>query len=453
MNLLFLDPCFRRDDSNRLRSIVITLFLILLLPICSFAAEVIVDKTSFIKAITDDKHQVLLITRPPSWGKTSNMQQLENFFSPNVRSDCRCNTVIETYKSRLMKEKAIFGHKEIVDKYFGKYPTIFLNFKIRKAGTIEDLHKQISLRIKSLYQKHIYLTNSPKLNIEEIEFCKKYADDHAIFTKEEMVNSLRFLEDMLHKHFGLRTIILVDEYDYMINKYYIAELTSDSTLDPEKNPLLLEIYDIVGKMLGNAIKNNESLHKAIITGTTNIEKLGIFTGIKSFREDSLLNPYLSQYFGFTRNEVIDLLQNANIYFDDQILQDIRSWYGGYDVGGVEIYHPNSIVQMINSYKSRKTLVLTHVRHISLKSEFKSEKKQKELSILLDGGSLDIEADPYVEFREIDSSSDSFYTLLVYQGFLVADNIRKNPNGTYRCSVRIPNKEYREIFERARIVKR
>ena len=433
-------------------AITTILFAISFYPPVIFAEDPLVDKTSFIKAIVEDKHRVLLITRPPNWGKTTNLRELENFLTPNVKSDCSYNTVLETYKARAMYNTVIDEHKGVIESYFGKYPTIFFSLKIKKAGTIEELYKQIALRINKLYQKYPYLSNSPNLNMEEIALFNKYATDYQILTKTEIIESLRFLEDILNKHFTKQTIILIDEYDYLVNKYYIAQF-ADHDLRLKESPLLLEIYDLVGKMLAKAIKNNQSLHKAVVTGTTNIEKMGVFTDLENFREDSVLNPYMSRYFGFTQNELIGLLKKADIYYDDKVLADIKSWYGGYNIGGTDIYHPTSIVKMINSYKSRRDLVLTHVRYISLSSDFTSPKRQKELLILLNGGSIDIETDPYVEFREIDSSSDSFYTLLVYQGFLAATNIRKNPNGTYRCSVKIPNKEYREIFERARIVKK
>jgi hypothetical protein len=265
-----------------------------------------------------------------------------------------------------------------------------------------------------------------------------------------MILSLRFLEDIFNKHFGKQTIILVDEYDYLVNQYYIQQF-SEHGLREKESPVLLEIYDLVGKMLAKAVRNNQSLHKAIFTGTTNIEKMGIFTGLKSFREDSVLNPYLKKYFGFTDEEVIDLLKQANIYYDHKVLASIKSWYGGYRIGDVDIYNPTSIMKMINGYKKKQDLVLTHVRYMSLKSDFSSPRRQKELVALLEGRGIEIEADPYVEFWEINSKSDSFYTLLLYEGFLAARNIQKAPNGTYKCTVKIPNKEYREIFERARIV--
>jgi hypothetical protein len=428
----------------------IAIFAFIILPFHSFAVNHTVDKTDFIKAIIEDNHKVLLITRPPNWGKSSILMELEKFFTPNIKTDCSCNHIIEQYKEQSLYGKTIHEHKELLDKYFGKYPTILISLKISKTDTIESLHKSINSTIKHLYRKYPYLAKSPNLNIEEINLYNKYADNLQPLTKEEMILSLRFLEDIFNKHFGKQTIILVDEYDYLVNQYYIQQF-SEHGLREKESPVLLEIYDLVGKMLAKAVRNNQSLHKAIFTGTTNIEKMGIFTGLKSFREDSVLNPYLKKYFGFTDEEVIDLLKQANIYYDHKVLASIKSWYGGYRIGDVDIYNPTSIMKMINGYKKKQDLVLTHVRYMSLKSDFSSPRRQKELVALLEGRGIEIEADPYVEFWEINSKSDSFYTLLLYEGFLAARNIQKAPNGTYKCTVKIPNKEYREIFERARIV--
>lgn len=431
----------------------VTMFLAMtmLFTLPTFAVDHVVDKSHFIKAIIEDNHKVLLITRPSNWGKTSNLFELEKFFTPNIKTDGSANKIIETYKAQTLYGTTIHDHKELLDQYFGKYPTILISLKIKKADTIEDLHKQINSTIKHLFRKYPYLANSPNLSTDEINLYNKYADDMQPLTKEEMIASLRFLEDIFNKHFGKQTIILVDEYDYMVNRYYIEQF-GDHGLRTKESPVLLEIYDLVGKMLAKAVQNNWSLHKAVFTGTTNIEKMGIFTGLKSFREDSLLNPYLKSYFGFTQADVIDLLKQADIYYDYKVLANIKSWYGGYKVGDVDIYNPSSIMKMIAGYKRNKDLVLTHVRHISLKSDFSSPTRQKELVALLEGRGIEIEADPYVEFWEINSKSDSFYTLLFYQGFLAASDIRKTPSGTYKCTVKIPNREYREIFERARIVK-
>jgi hypothetical protein len=433
-----------------MKKIIIAFFVIFFIKNTSFAIDHVVDKTNLIKAVIEDNHKVLLITRPSSWGRTSNLLELERFFTPNIKSDCSCNKIIETFKTQSLYGKTIHDHKDLLEKYFGKYPTILINLKITKASTIEDLHKQINSTIRHLYKKYPYLANSPNLNTEEINLYNKYADDKQGLTRDEMIASLRFLEDIFNKHFGKQTIILVDEYDYMVNKYYIQQF-SDHGLRVKESPVLLEIYDLVGGMLAKAVRNNKSLHKAIFTGTANIEKMGIFAGLKSFREDSLLNPYLKEHFGFTQREVIDLLKQADIYYDHKVLASIKSWYGGYKIGDVDLYNPTSIIKMISGYKRNKDLVLTHVRNISLKSDFSSLERQKELIMLLEGRGIEIQADPYVEFWEINSKSDSFYTLLLYQGFLAAHNIQQNPNGTYKCTVKIPNKEYREIFERARIV--
>jgi len=134
----------------------------------AFAVEHFIDKTTLIKAVVEDKHQILLITRPSSWGKTFNLMELERFFTPNIRPDCSCNEALQTYKERALYGKAINEHKDILAGYFGKYPTIFLSLKINQANTVEALHKQIADIIKSVYRRYPYLANSLSLNSEQI---------------------------------------------------------------------------------------------------------------------------------------------------------------------------------------------------------------------------------------------------------------------------------------------
>ena len=424
----------------------------ILVVLCFFqisALGLAVDKSHFIKTIIEDPHKVLLIVRPNSWGKSSNLRAIENFLMINMLDNCEHNDIIHTHKLRKLPHKKISGHTEIIDNHFDQYPTIFISLRITNVKTIEELHTQLSNRIKKLYQKYIYVSNSPHLNVEEISIIKKYADDKSIFTKIELQESLRFLSNMMYKHFNREVLFLVDEYDAIVNNWYY-EKYAEGNLHPEPDEVLLEIYDIVGPMIRHMIENNDGLYKAIIGGSTCIPEMHIFDGIKSFREDSILNPNFTQYFGFSKEEIIALLKKEKIWFDDTILANIQSWYGGYNVGGVEIYNPKAIMRMIRRYKQYKDLVLTHVRNIHLKANFKSEKRQKELAQLLDGEGINIIADPNVGLKDLHSTTDSFYTLLAYQGFLSVENIRKKNDGTYSCKVKIPNKEYKEVFERARI---
>ena len=402
----------------------------------------LVDKTSLIQDIIDDGNKVLLITRPRRWGKTLNMSMLEYFFSIPINEDGSIDEENRQEKIAVFSKMNISSHPEAIKAFCGQYPVIFISFKDVKESTYEAIKNSVKNVIYKLYATHAYLLQSQKLNDIDKTLINKYLTKH--FDDAEFNDSFLNLSNMLYRHFGKKAIILIDEYDTSMNDWYAQALAKDMA-DDGSDYLLQQILSLFRSIFGAALKDNTNLEKAVVTGILRIAKASLFSGLNNLGEDSILDHKYARHFGFTEDEVSQLLHDAEMDRDEEAVQNLRSWYNGYNIGGVTIYNPWSIMNYLNSKGELRPYWVGTANTTLVENALILDKFQEETQKLIDGDTVKTIADPKMVFSDIKSSPDALYNLLLFSGYLTADFIQQNSDATYECNVRIPNNEIKGIF--------
>lgn len=295
------------------------------------------DKSLLIREFLELKNEVLLITSPRRWGKSMNMDMIRTFLE--IQS---YNGTHPENNADLFKNLKINAHKEILDKFQGKYPVISIDFKDIKDHNLSDILEKIKDKVLNLYSQHSYLSKC--LNEEnnlftftEKEKLKRFLSGN--ITKSDIQDSLRFLSQVLSKYFDKKVFILIDEYDAPINKCFIRMNAED----------LEDVIELFRGIMGAALKNNEYLEKGLITGVFRIAKSSLFSDLNNIVEYTFLNNAFAEYYGFTQDEVDYLLDSTDISEDQK--QRAKNWYNGYKVASkpdLQIYNPWAIVNFVNT---------------------------------------------------------------------------------------------------------
>lgn len=404
---------------------------------------IFVDKTSFIEAAIRGK-KVLLITRPRRWGKTLNMSMLEYFFSIPVKADGSIDETEQKHRSKIFSIMSVGEHIGVIQQYLAKYPTIFISFKDIKGSSYDKIESAVRNLIYKLYASHKYLLVSNKLDYINKALFKKFITKK--FDLSELKDSILYLSEMLHTHFGKNVIVLIDEYDTPMNDWYANKLASGEEIDSKHDEHLQEVLELFIGLFGAALKDNKYLEKGVVTGILRIAKASLFSGLNNFTEDSILDDNYSKYFGFTEEEVGNLLHKSGNDHDSNTVVQMKSWYNGYNIGGITIYNPWSIMNWLDSQGRFKAYWVGTASTALIENALMLDKYQEEIQSLIEGKTVDMIADPKMIFSEITSSSNALYNLLLFSGYLTVESAEQGKGGTYNCLVRIPNKEILEIFE-------
>ena len=408
---------------------------------CSKTA-IYVDKTNFIKAVIKGT-KVLLFSRPRRWGKTLNMSMLEYFFSIPIKEDGSID------ENKLQQKKEIFSGLKIgaypatIEEHCAKYPVIFISFAGIKTGSIKELEKKLEEIVCSLYNKHEYLLNSNKLTNTDKSRIGRFLDLTA--SKSALERSILYLSEMLAKHYGKQAIILIDEYDAPLNDCYIKAITN-SNYKIESDEYFQNALDLFRNMFESALKTNTTFGKGIVTGILRVAKANLFSGLNNFTEDSILDENYATHFGFTEDEVNDLIKRSDISNSKETISEMRSWYNGYNIGGVTIYNPWSIMNWLNFNGQFKAYWVGTASTTLLEKALILDSFQEEVQNLIEGNTVSMLASPHMVFSDITSSHNAFYNLLLFSGYLTVVRASSGLSGTYNCQVRIPNREVLEIFQ-------
>ena len=226
-------------------------------------------------------------------------------------------------------------------KLQGQIPVIYLDMKNATGSSYDEILLKVAKCMRKSFTEHQYLLHSDRLSDEDKDNFRKYygVQSCSHLTKTEIENGLSFLSELLHQHFNKKVIILIDEYDASINKSY-AHMSDDA---------FKKVVELFREIYGSALKNNDNLEKALVTGVTRIAKANIFSGLNNFGEYNITNVEFAPYYGFTQEEVDCLIAQYQMPAD--MSEDIKSWYNGYTVRKYSIYNTWSIVKCINSYVS------------------------------------------------------------------------------------------------------
>ena len=379
-----------------------------------------VDKTLMIRDFLDAKPMVSLFTRPRRFGKTLNMDMLRVFFEKTAE-----NTSI------YFKDKLIWRCGEYYTKHQGQYPVIFLTFKDVKCSTWSETFQKIRKIISLEFIRHEELENSTKLSSYEKEQYHLLAGESANEIDYQM--SLQLLSLLLHKHYGKECIIIIDEYDTPIQQGHICDF-------------YLKTINFMCNLFSGGLKDNSHLAFGFLTGILRVAKESIFSGMNNLKINSILDSDYSSYFGFTKNEVIDMLQ---YYGYENKYQEICEWYDGYRFGNTEIFNPWSVINYIADKCFPKAFWQSTGSNEIIGEIISNASNEinENLYKLLCGEKITTYIDTSVIYPEVQNNPYSIYSFLLVAGYLKVASIYPQYDGNFMCDVSIPNKEIAFVYEK------
>ena len=381
-----------------------------------------VDKTNFIKELLDHKNKVTLITRPRRFGKTLAMRMLQEFFDINAAGR-------DTFKGLNISRA---GEKYM--QHRGKYPVIFFSLKDIATGNYQDALRDLCGKISDLYAEYGFLAESPALNEREKEYFLSVYNiaDHEQYGRDKWGKSLKMLTVYLWKHYGVKTILLLDEYDAPIQHAWEDGYYED-------------MIRFMRQFYSEVLKGNDALEFAVLTGVLRVAKESIFSGLNNLKVCSVLSEDYSDIFGFTGQEVARMA--ADLQMEDK-LPEIRAWYDGYSFGGSEIYNPWSVIMYFDAKcKPAPYWVNTSGNGIiKYMLDRLDGRGREDLQSLMDGNTISKQVQEGIIYEEIGSNADDLYTMLLTTGYLKCTSSQDSLLGTY-MDLQIPNLEILRLFTR------
>ena len=374
-----------------------------------------IDKTRLIEQLLQNWGKVNLFTRPRRFGKTLNMSMLKSFFE--IGTD-----------SSLFEGLYISNNTELCNEYMGKYPVIFLSLKGVDGLTFSKSKEMLSEIIKEEADRHYYLKNSEKLTQEDrISFQSILTG-----TDENIENSLKTLSRFLYKHYDRKTIIIIDEYDVPLDKAF-------------QNGYYKEMVALIKGIFGQALKTNDFLQFAILTGCLRISKESIFTGLNNFEVLSILNVQYDECFGFTDAEVRKILKDYGL---SAHYADMKEWYDGYRFGNTDIYCPWDVIRYSKSLcmdeEAKPEDFWSNSSGNAIVRRFidKADASTKnEIERLIAGEYIEKEISQELTYEELDDKIENLWSVLFTTGYLTQQG--RTDDDRYRLA--LPNKEIRNLF--------
>lgn len=382
-----------------------------------------VDKTALIEQLINNWSEVNLFTRPRRFGKTLNMSMIKAFFE------------IGADKS-LFDGLYISGNEKLCAEHMGKYPVIFLTLKGVEGLTFEDAKKCFIRFVGEEALNFSFLKTSERLSDEEkadYTALTDKAEGSFLMDGDVFVSSLKKLSKLLYKHYGQKVVILIDEYDVPLDKAF-------------QNGYYREMVSLIRGMFGDALKTNEYLQFAVLTGCLRISKESIFTGLNNFRVHSIINPKFDEQFGFTDDEVRRLLEFYNI---ESRMGEAKEWYDGYHFGNADIYCPWDVINFVydakDDPKAKPQAYWINTSGNGLVKRFINKADQStrdEIERLVAGEYIEKNVRLELTYDELDNTIDNLWSVLFATGYLT--HCGETDDGVYKLI--IPNKEVREVYK-------
>jgi len=378
-----------------------------------------VDKSFFIRKLFENKNGIFLFPRPRRFGKTLNMMLLRRYFE-----------ISETSKASLFEGLKIKEWEQF-DYHLGRYPVIWLSFKDIKQQNWKDSYASILLLLQSEYGRHGYLETSTSLSENDKNYVKSILNREASVSDYQL--SILKLCEFLYLHHGVKPMLLIDEYDTPINNSYICNFYE-------------ECIGFIRLLYSNCLKDNNFVERAVLTGIYRVAKESIFSGLNNLKVSTLIDDEFADCFGFTPEEVHQLLIDTNALDREE---DVQRWYNGYIFGKEQvIYNPWSILSFLeNTQRELKPYWVNTSSNDIIKQlimEGDADVKQ-EIEVLLGGGTLKKAISEDVVFGNIQESPDALWNFFLFSGYLklvskVFDEQRQE--GEFQ----IPNIEIKTIFK-------
>lgn len=383
-----------------------------------------VDKTNLIKELLESRiAEVTFITRPRRFGKTIGMSMLAYFF--DIRKDSR----------KLFEDLKISRDIELCQKWMNQYPTLFISFKDVDGLNFQSAMKMLRNQISWICNEHDYLSDSDKVNENDKKIFLKLQDISEENLSEDLIKiSVATIIRMMNAHYGKPVILLLDEYDVPLAK-------------ASSNGYYKEMLDVMKTMMSTSLKDNSHLQFAVVTGCLKIAKESIFTGTNNFISDTIIATHLNEYFGFTDQEVKDILKDIGL---QEHFKEIKEWYDGYNFGEFEVYCPwdvmNYLRDLQNDLNARPVSYWKNTSDNAIIRSFidyTGAAIRKKLEVLIAGGSICQKIEEDLTYDYLHSSEDNVWSILYLTGYLTKVGERDKDG---QIELRIPNKEVKEIFE-------
>lgn len=379
-----------------------------------------VDKSHVIEQLLTQWGKVNLFTRPRRFGKSLNMSMLQSFFE-------------------IGKDKTLFDglrisdNQELCEKYQGKFPVVSVSLKGINGATYEEARRFLIKTINEEARRLSVLSDSTELDETDHELLTQLKKKE--MTNDSLVYSIRELTELLEKHYGSKVIVLIDEYDVPLAK-------------ANENGYYDEMVLLIRNLFENALKTNNSLKFAVLTGCLRIAKESIFTGLNNFKVYSITDKSFDETFGFTDAEVRELLR---YYGQEKYYETVKEWYDGYRFGNVDVYCPWDVINFCSDHLADPGLepknywantsgnsVISHF----IDSVGKPQKLTRmELEQLVNGGIVQKEINSELTYKELYSSIDNLWSTLFMTGYLT----QRGESSGNRYNLVIPNREIRNII--------
>lgn len=382
-----------------------------------------VDKTSLIEQLFSNWGEVNLFTRPRRFGKTLNMSMLKYFFE------------IGTDRS-LFDGLHICANEKICSKHMGKYPVIFLSLKNAEGLNFDTAKYQMVELIAREAERFPFLakdTNLSDRDREKYRVLTAFADGHYQMSDDVLYGSLQTLSELLYKHFNQKTVILIDEYDVPLDKAF-------------QHGYYREMVALIRALFGRALKTNEALAFAVLTGCLRVSKESIFTGLNNFKILSITDSRFDEQFGFTDKEVQKLLADYHL---EARFSETKEWYDGYRFGNVDVYCPWDVINHIDRIKddpnARPEAYWINTSGNDLVKRFVDKANRttrNEIEQLIAGNAIEKTLRLDLTYDEIDNSIENLWSVLFTTGYLTQAGMTED--GAYRLV--IPNREICEVFK-------
>ena len=375
------------------------------------------DKTGLIRDLLNNWGEVNLFTRPRRFGKTLNMSMLKSFFE--IGAD-------ET----LFEGLQILQETELCEKYMGKYPVVFLTLKGVDGLTFEEAKGRLRSVIREEMYKLRFLLDSDKIPESEKCVLIRFLDEQE--TDEDVKNCLKMLSSLLKQHYGQKVILLIDEYDVPLDKAF-------------HNGYYKEMVSIIRGLFEHALKTNEYLQFAVVTGCLRISKESVFTGLNNFKVLSIVDRRFDEHFGFTDAEVRQLLKSYQL---EHHFTEMKEWYDGYHFGNTDVYCPWDVINYVDHLcadpdaEPQAYWINTSGNAMVKRFVSKADKTtQREIEQLIAGEAIEKPVRLELTYEDIDKSINNLWSVLFTTGYLT--HTGKTANGSYKLV--IPNREVREVF--------
>jgi hypothetical protein len=377
-----------------------------------------VDKSLFIKEILGDGTPVIVITRPRRFGKTLNLSMLQYFFAIEVEGK---------------STKGLFNQLEIAKdskcmEYQGKYPVVLITFKDIKEPNFKLCLGNIGSVMASIYRQHRIALESANLPKDDVVYIEAILTEKA--NRIQLQDSIKRLLELLSKCYNEKPILLIDEYDTPLQESYL-------------NGYYEKLIIFFRNFLSKPLKDYNLLNRAILTGILRVSKESLFSGLSNIKIYSVLNKKYAGYFGFTENEVNELLNKSLL---STKTKEIKAWFNGYNFSGVTIYNPWSVIEFITEQGGLKSYWINTsgnelVKNVIIKSSYNIQAKITEL---ISGNSIKENINEHIVFNDLKKNSESIWSLLLMSGYLKYTSCENNGR-RYLCELKIPNHEIEDFY--------